>query len=86
LEALRHDPPLLDEEELCHDICIGGLICWGGQQNSMGMEAGVPWDMRSWEPAIWFMKKYRSLVGDWNDDMWKSVRWWHNARGERLAV
>jgi hypothetical protein len=86
LEAIRQEPPLLDEDELCRDICTGGLICWGAQQNSMGMEAGVPWDMRSWEAAVWFMNKYSFLVGDWNGEMWRGVRWWHNVRGERLVT
>jgi hypothetical protein len=86
LELLQRDATVIDEEELCRDICHGGLICWGGQQNSTGMEAGVPWDVRSWEPALWFLEKYRFLVGGWDDEMWKGARYWHHARGEKLRL
>lgn len=83
---MQHDPPLFDEEELCDDFSKGALVCWGSQQNSLGMEAGVPWDVRSWEPQVWFLRKYWFLVGDWDDEMWKSARWWHDMRGEILSV
>ena len=86
LKALQHDPPLFDEDEFCFDFCGGGLICWGSQQSSMGMEAGVPWDARSWEPQVWFLKKYWYLVGGWNDDMWRAARWWHSLRGEKINM
>ena len=26
------------------------------------MQAGVSWDMRSWEPAVWFLKKHWYLL------------------------
>ncbi len=48
------------------------------------MRACVPWDMRSWEPQVWFLKKYWFLVGGWDDDMWRNCRWWHSMRGEDL--
>ncbi|KAI5465922.1 hypothetical protein BGZ63DRAFT_420456 [Mariannaea sp. PMI_226] len=83
LEALDHDPPLIDEDILCQDL-LTGLTCWGSQQNTLGMEATVPWDARSWEPRIWFLQKYRNLVGGWDDEMWKGARWWHSMRGERI--
>jgi hypothetical protein len=54
--------------------------------NSRGMGAGVPWDLRSWEPSIWFLMKYRSLAGEWDGKLWESVRWWHSARGERMQI
>lgn len=75
---------MFDEDELCTDLVKGALICWGSQQNSFGMEAGVPWDVRSWEPKVWFLRKYWYLVGDWDDEMWKSARLWHEVRGETI--
>ncbi|CAM1506534.1 Fc.00g061750.m01.CDS01 [Cosmosporella sp. VM-42] len=84
LKALEHDPPLLDEDELCQDLVAGGMICWGSKQNSLGMDAAVPWDSRSWEPKVWFLKKYPHLVGGWDGEMWKGTRWWHSMRGERI--
>lgn len=87
LKALAHNPPLFDENDMCRDLTSrGGMVCWGSQSNSMGMEAGVPWDVRSWEPQVWFLKKYWFLVGDWEDEMWASARWWHKARGEKMIT
>lgn len=88
LQALDTDQPLLDEDILCHDL-LTGLTCWGsgpGSQHSnpQGMGAALPWDVRSWEPSLWFLKKYRDYVGGWNDDMWKGARTWHAMRGERV--
>ncbi|KAH7329334.1 hypothetical protein B0I35DRAFT_473949 [Stachybotrys elegans] len=85
LKAIYSDPPLIDEEDLCHDFNNGALVCWGSQQNCLGMEAGVPWDKRSWEPKPWFLKKYWFLVGGWNDEMWMATRWWHTTRDEKLV-
>ncbi|KAL1870456.1 hypothetical protein Daus18300_005143 [Diaporthe australafricana] len=86
LKALAHDPPLFDEEEMCVDICTNeGLIVWGSQGNDQGMDACRPWDMRSWEPKTWFLRKYPFLTGGWEDEMWRAARWWHMMRGERIA-
>ncbi len=88
--ALECEPPLFDESEMCDDMCKDALVCWGsdgsGQRGSGGMAAGVPWDVRSWEPKPWFLKKYWFLVGDWDDEMWSSARWWHAMRNETLDV
>ena len=86
VKLLNDDEAPLDEDSLCADLTGGGLVCWGSQQNSLGMEAGVPWDMRAWEPTVWFLQKYPHLVGGWDDDMWKCTRWWHQARGEKLKL
>ncbi|KAG8165423.1 hypothetical protein KVR01_005698 [Diaporthe batatas] len=87
LRAIAQEPPLLDEDELCRDICSNeGLIVWGSQGNSRGMEAARPWDMRSWEPKPWFLRKYHFLVGGWEDEMWRATRWWHMMRNERIPV
>ncbi|ERS99859.1 hypothetical protein HMPREF1624_03224 [Sporothrix schenckii ATCC 58251] len=77
-----------------------GLVCWGSQTGNDGaglssqakrdsgsardMRACLPWDMRSWEPQVWFLKKYWFLVGGWDDDMWRNCRWWHSMRGDEL--
>ncbi|KAF4976349.1 hypothetical protein FZEAL_6969 [Fusarium zealandicum] len=86
IKALLHDPPLIDEGILCHDLLAGGFICWGSGRNPLGMSAAVPWDARSWEPSVWFMLKYRQLAGGWDDELWKSARWWHGVRGERIQM
>lgn len=87
LKAIAHDPPLFDEDELCYDICHReGLIVWGSQGNDRGMETCRPWDMRSWEPKPWFLRKYHFLVGGWEDEMWRAARWWHMMRNERIAA
>ncbi|KAM0434560.1 hypothetical protein ACHAPT_003656 [Fusarium lateritium] len=86
IKALLHDPPLIDEGILCHDLLAGGFTCWGSRRNPVGMSAGVPWDARSWEPSIWFLLKYRQFTGGWDDEMWKSARWWHGVRGERIQM
>lgn len=87
LRAIAQDPPLFDEDELCADICSNeGLIVWGSQGNNRGMEAARPWDMRSWEPKPWFLRKYHFLVGGWEDEMWRAARWWHMMRNERIPV
>lgn len=68
LKALTCDPPLFDEDELCVDITVNaGLVVWGSQGNDQGMEACRPWDMRSWEPKPWFLRKYWYLCGGWED-------------------
>lgn len=68
LQALMCDPPLFDEDELCVDITDNaGLVIWGSQGNDQGMEACRPWDMRSWEPKPWFLRKYWYLCGGWED-------------------
>ncbi|KAG7419947.1 hypothetical protein DER46DRAFT_594193 [Fusarium sp. MPI-SDFR-AT-0072] len=86
ITVLDQDPNAIDEGALCHDILSGGFTCWGAGRNSHGMGAGVPWDSRSWEPSIWFLMKYRALAGEWDGELWKSARWWHSARGERIQI
>jgi len=75
---------MLDEDELCVDLCNGALVCWGTLGPDRDMRAGMPWEMRSWEPQVWFLRKYWFLVGGWEDEMWRSVRWWHGVRGEKI--
>ncbi|KAF4342786.1 hypothetical protein FBEOM_3265 [Fusarium beomiforme] len=86
ITALNRDSNTIDEGVLCHDILSGGFTCWGAGRNSQGMGAGVPWDSRSWEPSVWFLVKYRVLAGEWDGELWKSARWWHSTRGERIQI
>lgn len=52
----------LDLLELKKDMFQDGLACWsnngGGKEGAMGQ----PWDMRSWEAAEWFVRKWSGLV------------------------
>ncbi|KAL4935946.1 hypothetical protein BDV06DRAFT_228335 [Aspergillus oleicola] len=100
IAAVTADPPLIDETEMCADMDAEAFICWGGMGRVQGsrtsggsceaegygdMGAEVPWDMRSWEPQVWFLRKYWFLVGGWDDEMWKNARWWAGMRGETIS-
>lgn len=86
VDALSADPPLIDWKQMCADIGAAGMICWGGaggESTSIAFE--MPWDARSWEPKVWFLKKYWFLVGGWEDEMWSSARWWAAMRNEVIS-
>lgn len=55
-------PHILDAVEFKQDIVEkGGLIC----RHRVGAGVGVqPWDMRSWEVAPWFYKKWKLLIAN----------------------
>lgn len=78
-------PSLLNSLELKQDIMCGGLVCWGTRYGSNHGGKGQPWDLRSWEAAPWFLKKWRLLVGGKDGDLWKQSMWWRNLRGEPMA-
>lgn len=78
-------PSLLNSLELKQDIMSGGLVCWGTRHGSNHGGKGQPWDVRSWEAAPWFLKKWRLLVGGKDGDLWKQSMWWRNLRGEPAA-
>lgn len=78
-------PSLLNSLELKQDIMCGGLVCWGTRHGSNHGGKGQPWDLRSWEAAPWFLKKWRLLVGGKDGDLWKQSMWWRNLRGEPMA-
>lgn len=74
-------PDLFNPLELKKDIVSGGLICWtSGVNHSRGYIKGQPWDMRSWEIAPWFLKKWRMLLDGEDGDAWKQSLWWQRAR------
>jgi hypothetical protein len=72
------NPPLIDGAELKSDIMSDGLICW----RTSGSGRGQPWNMKSWEAAPWFLKKWSILVGGEEEEVWKQTKWWRELRGE----
>ncbi|OKL61198.1 hypothetical protein UA08_03150 [Talaromyces atroroseus] len=79
-------PAMLNPLELKRDIIEGGLICWGARTDPFNAGNGQPWDLRSWEAAPWFLKKWRLLVGGKDGELWKQSMWWRNMRGEPLEA
>lgn len=72
-------PHAFSMTELKKDVYIhGALVCWVGAQSG---GTGQPWDTRSWEAAPWFLRKWRLLLDGENGDIWKSSKWWREARG-----
>lgn len=72
------NPPLINAAELKSDIMNDGLICW----RTSGSGTGQPWDMKSWEAAPWFLRKWSILVGGEEEEVWKQTMWWRELRGE----
>jgi hypothetical protein len=72
------NPPLINVAELKSDIMNDGLICW----RTTGSATGQPWDMKSWEVAPWFLRKWPILVGGEEEEVWKQTMWWRELRGE----
>lgn len=79
------DSPMIDEDDLCHDLENDGLICWGSSLGggSTAMGSGAPWDIRSWEAQPWFLKKWWILIGGVEGEIYKQTQWWCEMRGER---
>ncbi|PYH85392.1 hypothetical protein BO82DRAFT_351229 [Aspergillus uvarum CBS 121591] len=83
----------LDEDEFMDDV-ISGLVCWGGagmgkrdRQDSVGRHpTGTPWDVRSWEAKVWFLKKYWALLGGEDGELVRQSEWWRGLRGEDEEV
>ncbi|RAK96945.1 uncharacterized protein BO80DRAFT_458539 [Aspergillus ibericus CBS 121593] len=82
-------PEYIDEDEFFHDV-LTGLVCWGGagigrrdRQLSMGYAStGTPWDVRSWEAKVWFLKKYWTLLGGEEGELVRQSEWWRSIRGD----
>lgn len=73
------NPPLLDAKELKLDVIMNdGLTCWHVSEKS----SAQPWDMRSWEAAPWFLRKYWMLIGGEESEVWAQTKWWRGMRGE----
>lgn len=79
----------IDEDEFFHDM-LTGLVCWGGagigrkdREDSTGYAStGTPWDVRSWEARVWFLKKYWTLLGGEDGELVRQSEWWRNIRGD----
>ena len=83
----------IDEDEFLNDT-LTGLVCWGGAgtvkrdpDNVTGHAAtGTPWDMRSWEAKVWFLKKYWRLLGGEEGELVRQSEWWRSVRGEEARI
>ena len=79
----------IDEDEFFYDM-LTGLVCWGGagigrkdREASTGYAStGTPWDVRSWEARVWFLKKYWTLLGGEDGELVRQSEWWRGIRGE----
>lgn len=79
----------IDEDGFFYDM-LTGLVCWGGagigrkdRQDSTGyVSTGTPWDVRSWEARVWFLKKYWTLLGGEDGELVRQSEWWRNMRGD----
>ncbi|KFY05460.1 hypothetical protein V492_08528 [Pseudogymnoascus sp. VKM F-4246] len=73
--------------DLKKDMVQGeGLVPWsniGTASRSARMSGGQgqPWDIRSWEAAPWFLRKWRMLVDGEEGELWNQSLWWQRARG-----
>jgi hypothetical protein len=77
-------PQFFDVWELKKDIIVeDGLVFWSSMSSGVSSGGqGQPWDMRSWEAAPWFLRKWRTLVDGEEGEVWKQSLWWQRARGE----
>jgi Domain of unknown function (DUF3425) len=79
----------VDEDEFFQDI-LTGLVCWGGagmgrrdRADSTGYgSTGTPWDFRSWEAKLWFLKKYWDFLGGEEGELVRQSEWWRGMRGD----
>ncbi|PGH09807.1 hypothetical protein GX51_00494 [Blastomyces parvus] len=79
----------IDENEFFQDM-LTGLVCWGsggiGKSDRQGstkpVSTGTPWDSRSWEAKVWFLKKYWALLGGEDGELVRQSEWWRNLRGD----
>ena len=87
LIALMHaEPPIINREELCHDLQNDGVICWGSFAGAGTGHSGAPWDIRSWEVRPWFLKKYWMITEGAQGEMYQQARWWCELRGEDVPT
>lgn len=79
--------PMMDDEELCHDLANDGLVCWGSSLGggSAAVGSGAPWDVRSWEAQPWFLKKWWILIGGVEGEIYAQTKWWCEMRGEKFC-
>jgi hypothetical protein len=80
-------PHLFNMVELKTDMVVeDGLVLWSSSacasSNRRSEGRGQPWDIRSWEAAPWFLRKWRMLVDGEDGEVWKQSMWWQRARGD----
>ncbi|KAL7818370.1 hypothetical protein V8C26DRAFT_55712 [Trichoderma gracile] len=80
------EPPIINREELCHDLQSDGVICWGSFAGAGTGHSGAPWDIRSWEVRPWFLKKYWMITEGAQGEMYQQARWWCELRGEDVPT
>ncbi|RSL48838.1 hypothetical protein CEP53_009396 [Fusarium sp. AF-6] len=70
-------PDKFNSRELKFDIYgRGGLTIWQQSQSAAERRSYQPWDMKSWEAAPWFLKKWTVIIGDEESEFYKqSVGW-----------
>ncbi|KAK9236457.1 hypothetical protein V1525DRAFT_406896 [Lipomyces kononenkoae] len=76
-------PPMVDIVDLKLDIIQDGLICWHADRTGKN---GNPADMRSWEAAPWFLRKWWTLLGEKEGEAWEQTKWWREFRGEEVDI
>ncbi|PTB76964.1 hypothetical protein M440DRAFT_1332625 [Trichoderma longibrachiatum ATCC 18648] len=80
------EPPIINREELCHDLQNDGVVCWGSFAGAGTGHSGAPWDIRSWEVRPWFLKKYWMITEGAQGEMYQQARWWCELRGEDVPT
>lgn len=79
-------PQLFNPIDVKMDIIRGGLVCRHDRSKiELGNGNGQPWDMRSWEAAPWFVKKWKILIDGEEGETRKQSSWWKRVR-ERDAL
>ncbi|UPK91880.1 hypothetical protein LCI18_002815 [Fusarium solani-melongenae] len=73
-------PDTFNSWELKFDIYgRGGLTIWRRSQSGTERRSNAtyqPWDMKSWEAAPWFLKKWTMIIGDEESEFYKqSIGW-----------
>ncbi|KAH7237186.1 hypothetical protein B0J15DRAFT_503425 [Fusarium solani] len=73
-------PDTFNSWELKFDIYgRGGLTIWRRSQSGTERRSNTtyqPWDMKSWEAAPWFLKKWTMIIGDEESEFYKqSIGW-----------
>jgi hypothetical protein len=80
----------IDEDEFFQDV-LTGLVCWGSagptskrdrEENTGYISSGTPWDVRSWEAKVWFLRKYWGLFGGEEGELVRQSEWWRRIRGD----
>jgi hypothetical protein len=89
ITLLATHPHVIDLMDLKKDVAFENGICYWTSFGSEGIKStaaqaahGQPWDMRSWEVAPWFLRKWRVLFEGEDGELWKQSQWWQRARGE----